>query len=262
MPSVSEITATNHEQFLQQAANDKIIVLVAYLTSPTDAPADAFSMLADHRRDGSCMFGLTTDSDAIAAAGVTPPAIVAYRSFDERKVQYSRPVSDATASNLDEWINDLSIPLLDKISASNHAAYAASPKPLAYLFLDPSDKQREAHIDNMRPIAQKYKSEMNFAWMDAAEFGDPLSALDFEHVECMEVTSESAEGWLQHLLQGAHDREPKSAPIPETQDGLVFNLVAKQFDEIVFDHSKDLFLMFYTTQCAFHAVLFISTVQC
>ena len=37
----------------------------------------------------------------------------------------------------------------------------------------------------------------------------------------------------------------KSQPIPETQDESVFTLVCDQFDEVVFDNSKDVFIEFY-----------------
>ncbi|KAF9487237.1 protein disulfide isomerase [Pleurotus eryngii] len=248
LPAVSEVTAENHQQFQEQAGDSTKVVVIAYLTSPTEAPADTFIALAENHRDHNYVFGLTTDNDSIDAAGVTPPAIVAYRSFDDPMTEYPLPVSDATAAELEEWISDLSMPLIDEISAENYATYTNSPKPLAYLFLDPSDERKDAHIESMRPIAQKYKSEINFAWMDAVGFGDHAGALDFEDVECREVTSESAEDWLQQLLKGELP-EPKSAPIPEAQDELVFTLVAKQFDEIVFDDSRDVFLELYTTQC-------------
>ncbi|KAF7422221.1 protein disulfide-isomerase precursor [Pleurotus ostreatus] len=250
LPAVSEVTAANHQEFQEQAGDSTKVVVIAYLTSPTEAPADTFIAVADNHRDHNYVFGLTTDNDAIDAAGVTPPAIVAYRSFDDPMTEYPLPVSDATAAELKEWISDLSIPLIDELRAENYATYTNSPKPLAYLFLNPSDERKDAHIESMRPIAQKYKSEINFAWMDAVPvgFGDHAGALDFEHAECREVTSESAEDWLQQLLEGELP-EPKSAPIPETQDGLVFTLVAKQFDEVVFDDSKDVFLALYTTQC-------------
>lgn len=253
MPAVSEVTAANHQEF-QEPGDSNEVVVIAYLTSPTEPPADIFITLAENHRDLGYAFGLTTDNDAIDAAGVTPPAIVAYRSFDDPMTEYPLPASGATAAELEDWISELSIPLIDEISSENYAAYSASAKPLAYLVLDPSDERKAAHIESMRPIAQKYKSEINFAWMDAVEFGDHAGALEFaEHAECREVTSESAEGWVQHFLKGELP-EAKSAPIPETQDELVFTLVAKQFDEVVFDDSRDVFLELYTTQCACHMV--------
>lgn len=228
---------------------------------------DAFSAVAKKLRDSSYLFGLSTDNDAIAAAGVTPPAIVAYRSFDDPKTPCPLPVSGATAAELEEWIYDLSVPLIDEISAENYHRYAISPKYLAYLFLDPSDTRKEARLEAMRPIARKFKSKVNFVWIDALEFRDHARALNLKDAkwpafviqdfgrqrrkypldQSVDVTPESVEDWVQQLLEGQLDPPPKSAPIPETQDGPVVTLVGKQFDEIVFDDSKDVFLELYTT---------------
>ena len=43
--------------------------------------------------------------------------------------------------------------------------------------------------------------------------------------------------------------ELKSEPIPESQDEPVLVLVGKQFDEVVFDDSKDVFLELYASWC-------------
>jgi len=52
---------------------------------------------------------------------------------------------------------------------------------------------------------------------------------------------------LELFHAGKLEPQLKSQPIPETQDESVFNLVGKQFDEIVFDDSKDVFVEFYAT---------------
>jgi len=41
----------------------------------------------------------------------------------------------------------------------------------------------------------------------------------------------------------------KSQPVPASQDESVFDLVGKQFDEVVFDDEKDVFVEFYATWC-------------
>ncbi|KAF9244476.1 thioredoxin-like protein [Melanogaster broomeanus] len=43
----------------------------------------------------------------------------------------------------------------------------------------------------------------------------------------------------------------KSQPIPETQDESVFNLVGEEFEEVVFDDSKDVFVEFYAPSFVF-----------
>ncbi|KAF8655219.1 hypothetical protein AX16_003126 [Volvariella volvacea WC 439] len=263
LPAVSEVTAANHEEFKKA---DKLVVL-AYLSSPTDAPAPEFSATAEQHRD-DYLFGLTTDKEAIEAAGVTPPAIVAYRSFDEPQSEFPFPASSLTTQELTDWVKELAIPVIDEVSGENYAIYAQSAKPLAYLFLDPTEANRDEYIEAIRPIAKKYKSKVNFVWIDAIRFGDHARALNLQETkwpsfviqdlvlqlkypldQSEEYTPEAAADWVARYLDGKLEPSLKSAPIPETQDEGVFTLVGKQFEEVVFDDSKDVFVEFYATWC-------------
>ncbi|KAF9485311.1 protein disulfide isomerase [Pholiota conissans] len=263
LPAVSEVTAANLSEF-QKA--DKIVA-IAYLSSPTDAPAAEFSATAEAHRD-DYLFGLTTDKDAIEAAGITPPAVIVYRAFDEPKSAYPYPISSLTKSDLQDWIKELAVPIIDEVSGENYAIYAASPKPLAYLFLDPSLEDKEAHIAAIKPIAAKYKSKMNFVWIDAIKFGDHAKALNLVEAKWpafviqdlekqlkypfdqnIDVTPKGAEEWVAQYLAGELQPQLKSQPIPESQDESVFTLVGKNFEEVVFDDEKDVFVEFYASWC-------------
>ncbi|KIK06669.1 hypothetical protein K443DRAFT_673954 [Laccaria amethystina LaAM-08-1] len=263
LPAVSEVSSSNHAEF-QKA--DKVVA-IAYLTSTTDAPAPEFSIAAEAHRD-DYLFGISTDKDAIAAAGVTPPAIVVYRSFDEPKSEYPYPISSVTSKDLEDWIQELSIPVIDEVSSDNYAIYAGSGKPLAYLFLDPTSDAKDAHIAAIRPVAQKYKSKINFVWIDALKFGDHAKALNlleskwpafvvqnlekqlkYPYDQTQEVTPHGTADWVEQYLAGKLQPELKSAPIPETQDDSTYTLVGKNFDEVVFDDKKDVFIEFYASWC-------------
>jgi len=263
LPAVSEVTAANHEEFTHADP----IVIVAYVASSTDAPAPAFSATAEKHRD-DYLFGLSTDKDAIAAAKVTVPAVVVYRNFDEPSIVYPFPILDASASDLEDWIKELSVPTLAEVSSENYATYAQSLKPLAYLFLDPSSEHKEEQIAVVKPIASKYKSKMNFVWIDAIKFGDHAKALNlaevkwpafviqnvqkglkFPYDQSKEVEAVGVEDWVQLYLDGALKPELKSEPIPESQDENVYYLVGKEFDKVIFDDSKDVFVEFYANWC-------------
>ncbi|KAJ6485067.1 thioredoxin-like protein [Mycena vitilis] len=263
LPAVSEVTAANHDDF-KQADN---LVVVAYLTSTTDAPAPAFSATAEKHRD-DFLFGLSTDKDAAAAAKVEAPAVVVYRSFDEPSIVYPFPIPDASAADLEDWIKELSVPTIAEVSSENYATYAQSDKPLAYLFLDPTSENKDAEIATVKPIASKYKSKMNFVWIDAIKFGDHAKALNlaevkwpsfviqnvqkqlkFPYDQSKEVDAAGVEAWVKSYLDGELKPQLKSEPIPETQDENVYNLVGKEFDSVVFDDSKDVFIEFYASWC-------------
>lgn len=190
---------------------------------------------------------------------------------------YPYPISSAEVKDLENWIGDLSIPLLDEVGAENYQAYASSAKPLAYLFVDPTDEKHEEYIKSLKPVAAKYKGKVNFVWIDAIKYGDHARALNLaeakwpafviqdlekqlkypydQHKEWTpEVSDEQVELFLDHKLEP----ELKSQPIPEVQDEPVFNLVGKQFDEIIFDEQRDVFVEFYANWCVLLLTPFVS----
>ncbi|KAG1783287.1 thioredoxin-like protein [Suillus placidus] len=263
LPAVSDVTASNLAEF-QKA--DKLVVL-AYVSSTTKAPAPEFSATADKLRD-EFLFGITSDAAAIAAAGVTPPAIVVYRSFDEHVTEYPYPSSAATVPELEAWIQQLAIPILGEVNGETYALYATSPKPLAYLFLDPTDEKSEETIAVLKPVAAKYRSEINFVWIDATKFGEHAKALNlaepkwpsfviqkledqlkYPYDQNKPVEAEAISAMVGDYLAGKLLPKLKSQPIPESQNESVFTLVSEQFDEVVYDDSKDVFVEFYATWC-------------
>jgi len=263
LPAVSEVTSLNHEEF-QKA--DKLVV-VAYLPSTSGAPAPEFSATAEKHRD-DYLFGLTTDEAAIKAAGVTPPALVVYRSYDEPRSEYPYPVASATTKDLEDWLTELAIPIIDEVSGDNYAIYAQSTKPLAYLFIDPTNENKEEQIASIKPVAQKFKSKMNFVWIDAIKFGDHAKALNLQEAkwpafvvqniekqlkypfdQTKDVTAEGAADWVEKYLSGKIEPSLKSQPIPEEQNEAVYNLVGKTFEDIVYDDAKDVFVEFYASWC-------------
>jgi len=263
LPAVSQITAANVEEF-QKA--DKIVVIV-YLPSATAAPASEFSATAEKYRD-DYLFGSTTDEEAISIAGVTAPAVVVYRSFDDFATPYPYPIGSATVNDFEEWLKGLSLPILGEVNGDNYAMYASSPKPLAYLFVDPTDEEHHLHIDAIKTVAVEHRDKLNFVWIDAIKFGDHAKSLNLQEavwpsfvIQDMEkqlkypfdqnirVTPERVAEHVQLFQAGKLEPQLKSQPIPTTQDESVYNLVGKQFEEIVFDDTKDVFVEFYASWC-------------
>ncbi|KAI0691374.1 disulfide isomerase [Cytidiella melzeri] len=263
LPAVAQITIDTFHEF---KTADKIVAL-AFLSSPTEAPAPEFSAYANKHRD-EYLFGVTTDKEVIESAGVKPPAVILYRSFDEPATEYPYPVPSLTSDDFDAWIKELAVPVIDQVSGENYQVYATSGKPLAYLFLDPSDEKRQQYIDAIHPIALKYKGKVNFVWIDAIQFGDHGKALNLVEAKWpsfvvqdikkqlkypldqnKEVTPEVVDEMVENYLTGKLEPALKSQPIPDSQDEPVFVLVEKQFDEVVFDDKKDVFVEFYAPWC-------------
>ncbi|KAF8591542.1 protein disulfide isomerase [Ramaria rubella] len=264
LPAVTDVTAENHEEF----KNADKVVAIAYVSQTSDAPAPSFSMTADKHRD-DYLFGVTTDPKAIAAAGVTPPAIVLYRQFDDPKITYpSASVASVSVEDMEIFLKDNSMPLVDEVSADNYQNYATSGLPLAYLFLDPADDNREEHVAYLKPLASQYKGKLNFVWIDAVKFSDHAKALNLVEPKWPafviqdlsqqlkypldqneDVSEARVTAWVNEYTAGRLKPQLKSQAVPETQDESVFTLVSNEFDEVVFDDEKDIFVEFYAPWC-------------
>ncbi|KAK0491080.1 protein disulfide isomerase [Armillaria novae-zelandiae] len=263
LPAVSTVTAENHVEF---QSSDKVVA-IAYVSDSSDPLAVEFTKTAEAHRD-DYLFGQSSDPQVIASLGISAPALIVYRSFDAPSVEYPYPIASATPKDIAEWLAELAIPVIDEVNGDNYAVYAQSQKPLAYLFLDPSDEGKDAKLAEIKPVAEAFKSKVNFVWIDAVKFGDHGKALNLQEAKWpsfvvqdlekqlkypydqgKEVSAAAVEDWVQQYLDGKLTPELKSEPIPESQDESVFTLVGKQFDEVVFDDSKDVFVEFYATWC-------------
>lgn len=260
LPAVSQVTAANIEEF---KLADKIVA-IAYLSSPSDSPAAEFQATAEKHRD-DYLFGQSTDAAVIEAAGVSPPAIVLYRAFDDPISVYPSPVASATVEKIETWIKELSIPTIAEVTAENYMVYAQSGKPLAYLFVDPTAESKE-YIEQVRAVAVEYKNKINFVWIDAIKFGDHAKSLNLaESVwpsfviqdlgkqlkypveQHTEITTAVVKDWVDSFISGTLQPTLKSQPIPETQDQPVYDLVGKEFEQVALQDDKDVFVEFYAS---------------
>ncbi|KAJ7855841.1 thioredoxin-like domain-containing protein [Mycena leptocephala] len=263
---VLEVTALNLEKFKDA---DKFVA-VASLATSTDAPAAAFSAVKKKHHD-RILFGLSTDPEAAAAAEVNAPAIVVYRRFDEPRTLYPSPVFEVSVNDLEDWINELAISMLGEFTELNGGDYATYLetlhwyKPAANILLDPTDESTEALISSIIPMASKYRSDMVFVWSDVRttknntylSFGLPepkwpsffientVTHRFFPYDQSKTVDAKGVEEWVKQYLSGQLVSAPKTQPIPEDQTGSVYDLVGAEFDSVVFDDSKDVFIEFY-----------------
>lgn len=239
------------------------MVLVAFLDNESDALSQELKAVAEAHRD-DYLFGLSTDPEVIKAAHVQPPALVLYRSFDDPEIAYTSPIHEATSDDIVSFLDSNKVPLLDEVSQDNYAIYAQSQLPLAYLFVDPEDSNREQLLADIKPIAKKHKGTINFVSIDAVKFVDHGKALNLDPAKYpafviqdlvkqlkfplsqdKDLSMSDIAKWVDAYVAGTLEPVLKSEPIPENQDSPVYTLVGKTFDEVVFDDDKDVFIEFY-----------------
>ena len=158
LPAVSVVTKDNHVAF---QGSDRI-VLIAYLEESDSNNRGIFNAYAESHRD-DYMFGISSDPDSITSAGVAPPAVVLYKTFDEGRNDFSGSI---TSEGLIDFVAEHSVPLLDEISPENFAMYAESGVPLAYIFIPSDHAEREALVKSIEPVAREHKGKVNIVWID------------------------------------------------------------------------------------------------
>jgi protein disulfide-isomerase A1 len=139
--------------------------------------------------------------------------------------------------------------------------------PLAYIFSETEEERKELG-EALKPIAEKYKGKINFATIDAKAFGAHAGNLNlktdkfpsfaiqevvknqkFPFDQEKEITHDSIAKFVEEFDAGKIEPSIKSEPIPETQEGPVTVVVAKSYNDIVLDDTKDVLVEFYAPWC-------------
>lgn len=118
MPSVSLLQSADGLEEFKSA--DKV-VLVGYFSKDDKTSNATFEEVADELRD-SFLFGATNDAELAKAEGVSQPAIVLYKSFDEGKNTFEEGF---TKDKLTEFAKVASTPLVGEVGPETYAGYMA-----------------------------------------------------------------------------------------------------------------------------------------
>lgn len=259
LPAVSEVTKDTIEEF---KTADKV-VLVAYFAADDKASNETFTSVANGLRD-NFLFGATSDAALAKAEGVSQPGLVLYKQFDDGKDVFTEKF-DAEA--IKSFAKVASTPLIGEVGPETYSDYMAAGIPLAYIFAETAD-EREQFAKELKPLALKHKGAINFATIDAGSFGQHAGNLNlktgqwpafaiqrtdknekFPFDQDKKITEKEIGSFVDDFIAGKIEPSIKSEPIPESQDGPVSVVVAKNYQELVIDNDKDVLLEFYAPWC-------------
>jgi len=263
LPAVSLLSSS---ETLEEFKTADKVVLVGYFGKDDKTSNATFEEVAEELRD-SFLFGATNDADLAKAEGVTPPAVVLYKSFDEGKNTFEEGF---TKEKLSEFAKVSSTPLIGEVGPDTYAGYMAAAIPLAYIFAETAE-ERDSLAKTLKPIAEEHKGKVNFATIDAASFGQHAGNLNLEvgtwpafaiqdiaknqkfpyakQGSASDLTEKSIGTFVSDFVAGKVEASVKSEPIPEKQDGPVTVVVAKNYQDVVIDNDKDVLLEFYAPWC-------------
>jgi protein disulfide-isomerase A1 len=262
MPSVSVLDS---EDAVESFKGEENVVIVGFFDSESSSEYKAFRETAETLRDRFVFGAVIGNANLGKKYEASVPSVVLFKTFDEKK----NVLAGSELSTLKEFIEANSTPLIDEIGPHNYKNYGESGLPLGYVFVDLQvDGQMEKYVEVIRPIAQKTKGQLNWVYIDWQKYakhserlglsGKTVPAVAIEKLqdgthfafdETAEITSDSVSAWVDKFIAGNLEPTIKSEEIPADNSGPVKVVVAKTFDQIVNDPSKDVLVEFYAPWC-------------
>ncbi|KAJ3281936.1 protein disulfide-isomerase precursor [Borealophlyctis nickersoniae] len=257
LPAVTTLEADKLEEF----ANSDRVVVVGFFEADS-AAHKAFAAVAEKLRD-DYLFGYTSDKDAAKEHGATVPDVVLFKKFDDGKAEFD---GEITEEALTSFVKTNSIPLMADIGPENYQEYVESGLPIAYLFVA-NQEDRKKYGALVEPLAKLYKGKVSFVYIDAAQYGGhgqnlnlkekwPAFAiqkakenLKYPFDQEKEMTAEAIGEFVKDFVAGKIQPSLKSQEIPESNDEPVKVVVGKNYEDIVMDADKDVFIEFYAPWC-------------
>ncbi|KAK4648453.1 protein disulfide-isomerase precursor [Podospora pseudopauciseta] len=259
LPAVSDVTKDTLEEFKKA---DKVVI-VAYVDAADKASSEAFSAVAEKLRD-DYPFGVSTDAALAEAEGVKAPAVVVYKDFDEGKSVFTEKFE---AEAIQKFAKTAATPLIGEIGPETYSDYMSAGLPLAYIFAETAEERKEIS-EKLKPIAEAQRGVVNFGTIDAKAYGAHAGNLNlktdkfpafaiqetaknqkFPFDQEKEITLEAIKTFVDDFVAGKVEPSIKSEPIPEKQEGPVTVVVAKSYNDIVLDDTKDVLIEFYAPWC-------------
>jgi protein disulfide-isomerase A1 len=259
LPAVSLLTKDTLEEF---KTADKV-VLVAYIDASDKASNETFTKVADKLRD-TYLCGGVNDAAIAEAEGVVAPAIVLYKAFDEGKATFTEKFE---AEAIESFAKKAATPLIGEVGPDTYSGYMSAGIPLAYIFAETPEERKELG-EAIKPIAEKHRGVINFATIDAKAFGAHAGNLNlktdkfpafaiqetvknqkFPYDQEKKITHDDILAFVEDFVSGKMEPSIKSEPIPETQEGPVTIVVAKNYEQVVLDQEKDVLIEFYAPWC-------------
>lgn len=236
------------------------VVIVSYLTEKADQ--DVFSKVANALRE-SYAFGHAPTSTKGKGIVLYRPANLQSK-FEEKELTYDGKIDKDAIT---QWIKENYHGLVGHRTLDNAKDFK-EPLVIAYFGVDYAKNVKGTNYwrNRIMKVAKGFEGRLNFAvcneddfQAEANEFGintystdKPLVGIKSakgKFVMSEEFSIESFEAFLKAFEAGSLEPYFKSEPIPEPNDGPVKVAVAKNFQSLVTESTKDVLIEFYAPWC-------------
>jgi len=236
------------------------VVIISYLTEK--AEQDVFAKVANALRE-SVAFGHAPTSTKGKGIVLYRPAILQSK-FEDKEVTFDGKIDkDAITS----WIKEKYHGLVGHRTLDNSRDFK-EPLVITYYNVDYAKNVKGTNYwrNRIMKVAKEFEGRLNFAicneddfQSEANEFGlntystdKPLVAIRSakgKFVMSDDFSMESFEAFLKAFEAGSLEPYLKSEAVPENNDGPVKVAVAKNFQALVTDSTKDILIEFYAPWC-------------
>ncbi|KAL3066680.1 hypothetical protein OYC64_016594 [Pagothenia borchgrevinki] len=245
------------------------ITVVGFFDNLESEEAKVFKELAFDFTDSE--FAVSAIPEVFQKYEVKANSVVLFKKFDDGRADFSlSEEGKLDKTNLTAFIKENSMELIIPFSQENaDKIFGSSIKIHSLLFINSSVKSQTALLDESRTIAKEFKGKMLFVVLDVTEamthvlnyFGvsekDAPTAriINMEtgkkfNIDSGDLNINSMRQLCLDVLEGTAKPYFKSEEIPEDWNkGPVKVLVAKNFESVALDPTKNVFVEFYAPWC-------------
>uniref|UniRef100_A0A674JAV3 Protein disulfide-isomerase n=1 Tax=Terrapene triunguis TaxID=2587831 RepID=A0A674JAV3_9SAUR len=214
-------------------------------------------------------FGISSSSDVFSKYQLSKDGVVLFKKFDEGRNNFE---GDITKENLLNFIKSNQLPLVIEFTEQTAPKiFGGEIKTHILLFLPKSVADYQGKLDNFKTAAGNFKGKILFIFIDS-DHSDNQRILEFfglKKEECPavrlitleeemtkykpdsdELTAEKIKEFCDQFLEGKVKPHLMSQDLPDDWDKQpVRVLVGKNFEDIAFDETKNVFVEFYAPWC-------------
>uniref|UniRef100_G3VLI1 Protein disulfide-isomerase A2 n=2 Tax=Sarcophilus harrisii TaxID=9305 RepID=G3VLI1_SARHA len=252
-----------------QLIDSQDIVIIGFFKDLQDEDAAAFLAIAEDAVD--LTFGLTDRPELFQKYGLSKDTVVLFKKFDEGRADF--PVDEELGldqADLSHFLVVHSMHLVTEFnSQTSSKIFEVRILNHLLLFINQTLSPHKELLTGFQEAAPLFRGEVLFVVVDVAGENDHVlqyfgmnatdaPTLRFINVETTkkyvpntgEITAASVTAFCQDVLSGKIKPHLRSQEIPADWDQKpVKVLVGKNFEQVVFDESKKVFVKFYAPWC-------------
>ncbi|CAG9333719.1 unnamed protein product [Blepharisma stoltei] len=258
-------TYTVIKDYLQLQNRIEKAKIVVVLFAQADAPEIKHFDYVSKQIQG-VEFIVSIDSVSLTNYEVEEPSLVLFKQFDERRVNFSGKLKHA---DITRFIEKNMRPIVSEFNDDSLRRSWDNKTPAFFLLCNQSDY--EQYRAGFYEVAKKYNKTMIFFYADLSNPGnsqlkeylglEPEAQPVFLIVDQSEVgnrfmsnaspTEENMKSFIKRWKKKEIEPTLKSQDLPENDYYKNLRvLVGKNFNDIVFDKSKDVLVYFYSPRCS------------